>query len=180
MSQPARRLDRVLADSTLAAALAARIAAGREAAKVIAPICAEIAPQFDPFRPGNCDLRDRELRIWLRSSAQSTKLRQATPRLLAALRDHGLQVSEIKLRVQPGKVRESSCIDAPNKARLASKDGYPQKGNSALANPLAFSRKLALTLPDGALRRAVATLGQAIDRRLARMRESDQPLDEQD
>ena len=179
MNRPARRIDQILTDSAVAAALLGRIAASREAARIIAPICAEIAPDFDAFRPGSCDLRDRELRIWLRSSAQSTKLRQATPRLLAALQRQGLEVSEIKVGVQPSRVRESNCVEGPNSVQLPPEPGQNRKIARALYEaPLEFSKKLVLTLPDSPLRRAAAALGQAMTARLARMRESNQPFDE--
>ncbi len=180
MNHPARRIDQILTDSAIAAALLGRIAAGRNAARIIAPICAEIAPDFDPFRPGSCDLRERELRIWLRSSAQSTKLRQATPRLLAALQRQGLEVNEIKVGVQPRTVRESNFAKRSNSAPIPREVGQGEEKAQARYNaPLEFSRQLALTLPDSPLRRAVADLGKAVAARLARMRESDQPFDEE-
>ncbi|SPE19362.1 hypothetical protein SBBP1_10018 [Burkholderiales bacterium] len=181
MIHPARRVDQILTDSALAAALLARLAAAREAARIIAPICAEVAPDFDPLRPGNCDLRERVLRIWLRSSAHSTKLRQATPRLLASLHRHGLEVNEIKVGVQPGRVREEAPVDAPIKGAMAQigKAGEAQ-GWPKYTSPLAFAQKLALTLPDSSLRRAATNLGNAVAARLARMRELDQPFNKQD
>ncbi|HYA65623.1 MAG TPA: hypothetical protein VEE84_02990, partial [Burkholderiaceae bacterium] len=177
MNRPARRIDQILTDSAVAAALLGRIAASREAARIIAPICAEIAPDFDPFRPGSCDLRERELRIWLRSSAQSTKLRQATPRLLAALQRQGLEVNEIKVGVQPRRVREHDRFDGSNSAQLAREVEQSKAITPApYIAPLEFSRQLVLTLPDSPLRRAVAALGKAMAARLARMRESNQPF----
>jgi len=179
MSHPARRIDQILTDSAIAAALLSRLAAGREAARIIAPICAEIAPDFDPFRPGSCDLRERVLRIWLRSSAQSTKLRQATPRLIAALQRQGLEVSEIKVGVQPRRVRESNCAERSNSALFAREvEPNGKSAQTLYAAPLEFSRQLALTLPDSPLRRAATALGKALSARLARMRESNQPFDE--
>ncbi len=181
MSHPARRLDRILNDAPLAAGLMARLAAARQAALVIAPICAELAPDFDPTRPGACDLRERVLRIWLRSSAHSTKLRQAIPRMAARLNDHGLQVIEIKVGVQLGRVRESTGTDSGKKGHA--KGAIPAKRlvreNDYLV-PLAFADKLALTLPDSKLRQAVLGLQRSLQTRIAGMRESDQPLYEQD
>lgn len=179
MTHPARRIDQILTDSAMAAALLARIAAGREAARIIAPVCAEIAPDFDPFRPGSCDVRERVLRIWLRSSAQSTKLRQATPRLLAALQRQGLEVSEIKVGVQPRRVRESGCAEGSNSVQFPREAGQNKSSARTLyVAPLEFSRQLVLTLPDSPLRQAATALGKALAARLARMRESDQPFDE--
>lgn len=181
MSHPARRVDQILTDSALAASLLARLEAAREAAQIIAPICAEIAPDFDPLRPGNCDLRDGVLRLWLRSSAHSTKLRQATPRLLASLRRQGLEVNEIKVGVQPDRVREKARTDLRNNDAVARLPATGEdKAEPRYSNPLRFAQMLVLTLPDSALRRAAANLGKAMATGLARMRESDQSFDEQD
>jgi len=178
MSHTARRLDQILTDAPLSAAILARLAAARQAARIIAPICAEIAPDLDPLRPGTCDLRERVLRIWLRSSAHSTKLRQAIPRLLARLQSHGLEVSEIKVGVQLPTVREKPPANARNsgaKSELAQARGSDEA--AGYVSLLAFTQKLALTLPESGLRRAATKLGLAVDARLARMRESDQTFD---
>ena len=175
-----RRIDQILTDSLLAAPLIARLAAARQAAQAIALICAEVAPDFDPMQPGACDLREKTLRIWVRSGAHSTKLRQSSPRLVASLQLHGLEINEIKVGVQPGRVRE-------NPARNARNSGFAPTGNDAItaitsANYLAAldaSRKLALALPESGLRAAVDRLKAAIDARLARMRESDQSFEQQ-
>jgi hypothetical protein len=180
MSPPARRLDRILSDAPLAATLLARIAAAREAAQAIAPICAEVAPDFDPAKPGACDLRDQVLRIWLRSSAHSTKLRQAIPRLTAQLQGHGLKVNEIKVGVQLGRVREKSPANSGNNGPMARPfPARPARGGKEYLMPIAFSEELALTLPDSPLRRAALRLGQSLQTRLAEMRESDQTFEQQ-
>jgi hypothetical protein len=181
MNPSARRIDRILSDTPLAATLLARLAAAREAAGVIAPICAEVAPDFDPTRPGACDLREQVLRIWLRSSAHSTKLRQAIPRLTARLQSHGLKVNEIKVGVQLGRVREKKSADSRKTDRL----GRPipsttSRGGDEYLMPIAFTQKLALTLPDSELRRAAVRLGQSLQTRLAGIRESDQTFYDQD
>jgi hypothetical protein len=180
MNHPARRIDRILSDTPLAANLLARLAAARVAAGVIAPICAELAPDFDPTRPGACDLREQVLRIWLRSSAHSTKLRQAIPRLTACLQSHGLKVNEIKVGVQLGRVREKNPADSRKTDRL----GRPilpttARDGKEYLMPIAFTEKLALALPDSELRRAAVRLGQSLQTRLAGMRESDQTFNDQ-
>jgi hypothetical protein len=181
MTPTSRRVDQILTDTPLAAGLLARLAAARRAARAIAPICAGIAPDLDPLLPGCCDLREKVLRIWLRSSAHATKLRQAGPRLLACLQAQGIEVSEIKVGVQLGRVRDKPTGNAVNSAEMAhmSEGSFGLKKNEMSA-ALAFSRKLALALPDGDLRRAASRLGSAIDGRLAGIRESNQTFDEQD
>ncbi len=180
MNHNARRIDRILSDAPLAATLLARLAAAREAAGVIAPICAEVAPDFDPTRPGACDLRDHVLRIWLRSSAHSTKLRQAIPRMTARLQGHGLKVNEIKVGVQLGRVREKVMTDWEGKP--GGSPPIPGKINRTAKDyllPIAFSEKLALTLPDSDLRRAAVRLGLSLQTRLAGIRDSNQSFYDQ-
>jgi hypothetical protein len=181
MNHPARRIDRILSDAPLAASLLARLAAAREAAGVIAPICAEVAPDFDPTRPGACDLREQILRIWLRSSAHSTKLRQAIPRMTARLQSHGLKVNEIKVGVQLGRVREKSGTNLGKNAvgNLPIPETFNRVAKDYLM-PIAFSEKLALTLPDSDLRRAALRLGQSLQTRLAGIRDSNQSFYDQD
>jgi hypothetical protein len=181
MNPTARRVDQILTDTPLAASLLARLAAARQAAQVIAPICAEIAPDFDPLQPGACDLRERVLRIWLRSSAHSTKLRQTAPRLLSSLQRHGLEVNEIKVGVQLGRVREKAPADLRKSAAKALLPDRNQAANTKnFVEMREFSRKLALTLPESNLRHAVSRLGTAVEARLARMRDSDQSFNQQD
>jgi hypothetical protein len=179
MNPTARRIDQILTDTPLAATLLARLAAARQAARVIAPVCAEITPDFDPLKPGSCDLRSGVLRIWLRSSAHSTKLRQAIPRLLATLQRNNVEVSEIRVGVQPGRVREKPA------GKPGNTDPHPRlthpSSREEMASTLkmqAFSRKLALTLPNSELRCAITRFGQSIDAKLAQMRDSDQTFDE--
>ena len=180
MNPSARRLDHILNDSPLAAAILARLAAARRAALVIAPVCAELAPDFDPTRPGACDVRAGVLRIWLRSSAHSTKLRQAIPRMAALLDSQGLQISEIKVGVQLRRVREKPLADPGVKDREGRHlSASPLRKKSDYLSPLAFADKLALTLKDSDLRRAVVRLQQSLQTRLAGIRDSNQPFYQQ-
>ncbi len=180
MNHNARRLDQILTDTPLAASLLARLSAGRRAARAIAPVCAEIVPEFDPLRPGACDLRAGVLRIWLGSSAHSTKLRQALPRMQAALRGNSLEVNEIKIGIQPARLRKAPAGDALNKPPEAVNDRSTVDRRLREIHKIKdFTRKLALTLPESELRRAIARLGHVAQAELARMRESNQPFEEQ-
>jgi hypothetical protein len=180
MNPTARRIDQILTDAPIAATLLARLAAGRRAARAIAPVCAEVTPEFDPLRPGTCDLRGGVLRIWLPTNAQATRLRQALPRLAAALQGHGVEVSEIKVALQLGRVRERAPSNPRNNAADASVRSAEQTGDrQKVLEIIDFSRKLALTLPDSELRRAIVRFGRSADARLARMRDSDPSFDKQ-
>lgn len=180
MTQSARRLDRILTDVALAAALKARLAAARQAAEIIAPICAEVVPGFDPSRPGCCDLHGGVLRIRLPSSAHSTKLRQAAPRLLARLQGQGLEVNEIKVGVQLASLRWGNPVESPNSGGVMRDiDRSLTQSDLEMSRAIEFSRKLALTFPESDLGRAAARMAAAIAARLARIRESNHPFDEQ-
>lgn len=179
MKPAARRVDQILAGTPLAASLLARLSAARVAARLIAPICAELVPDFDPTWPGHCDLRGGVLRIWLGSGAHASKLRQASPRLLATLQSSGVEVSEIKIGVQLGRVRGAAPADAGKKTGNAPRSLRPRaKEKGQLIEMMEFSKKLALALPDSELRRAVDRLGRSLDARLARMRESDHSFED--
>lgn len=52
--------------------------------------------------------------------------------------------------------------------------------STQMKHALTFSRKLVLALPESPLREAAQRLAASLSGRLARMRESDQPNDQQD
>jgi hypothetical protein len=181
MSPTARSLGQALADAPAAAALMARVAASQRAAGIVAPVCAELTPEYDPNRPGACELREGVLRLYVRSNAQSAKLRQATPRLLQSLHRQGLEVSEIRFAIQPPGASEASAAAPGTDPREALPRGeLEREAARSLQAPLAFARKLALTLPTGALREAAGRLDASLRRRLARMRELGQAFEQQD
>lgn len=138
-----------------AAALLARCDTALAAGKLLAPLTREILPGIDLLAPGRCELRDGVFWIAVDSAAEATKLRQAAPRLLAALSAHGTRVYEMKTRLQ------------------AVGTSYPGQGThhpSSLGVPFApvtdlgvgAVERIAQQLPDSelqlALRRLAATL----------------------
>jgi hypothetical protein len=154
----ARAIAEALRESPGAAALLARWETSQTISRLLAPVARSVAPGMDLLAPGRCELRDGVLWIAVDSAAESAKLRQATPRLLAALSTHGLQVYEIKTRVQaggtsyPGQGREE-----------ASSTGLPfaavtDRGVRAVEHA-------AEGLPDSALGRALRRLATTLARR---------------
>jgi hypothetical protein len=160
MPDPARPLASALRDSPEAASLIARWEATQRAAQCIAPVCHSLASGFDPLDPGRCELRDAVLWLNPTSTAQSAKLRQAMPRLLLCLRSEGIQVYEIKFRVQPvvtpypgqGSSGPSSTSEA-----------WP----SATDNAVDAVSELALTVGVSPLKLAVVRLAATLRKRLA-------------
>lgn len=117
MADSARPIGAALSDSPETAALLARVGSAQRAADLIAPLASSLGCGFDP-NLGNCELRGGVLLLAVDSAAQAAKLRQAVPRFQAALSANGVQVYEIRLRVQavdstyPGQGREQASSSA--------------------------------------------------------------------
>lgn len=97
--------------------------------------------------------------ILAQSAAQAGKLRQATPRFLAVLREQGLNVSEIRIRVQP-----PGLIEANDPAGSRTTDDARNLASRRLQAKAAkdFAEKLALTLRPSPLRDAAGRLARAL------------------
>jgi hypothetical protein len=158
MPGPARAVAEALRESPGAAALLARWETAQTISRVLAPLVRSVAPGLDLLAPGRYELRDGTVWIAVESAAESSKLRQATPRMLAALGSHGLRVYEIKTRVQ------ASGTSYPGQGReLASSPGLPfspvtDRGVSAVESA-------ARELPDSALARALHRLATTLAQR---------------
>ena len=158
MSSPAKPLAEVLRNAPEAARLLARWEATQRAARSLAPVCRSLASGFDPLDPGRCELRDGVLWLTASSAAQSAKLRQAIPRLLTTLGGEGIQVYEIRVRVEPGIT------------------GYPEQGSTPPSSldagwlrPASSAGetvgKLALTVRESPLKRAIERLATTLRKR---------------
>jgi hypothetical protein len=158
MSSPAQPLAEVLRNAPEAARLLARWEATQRAARGIAPVCRLLASGFDPLVPGRCERRDGVLWLTASSTAQSAKLRQSTPRLLTTLSGEGIQVYEIRVRVEPGIT------------------GYPEQGSTPPSSldagwlrPASSAGetvgKLALTVRESPLKRAIERLATTLRKR---------------
>lgn len=161
MSSPAQPLAEVLRNAPEAARLLARWEATQRAARTIAPVCRSLASGFDPLIPGRCELRDGVLWLTASSTAQSAKLRQSVPRLLTTLGGVGIQVYEIRVRVEPGIT------------------GYPEQGTAPPSSPDAgwlnpgagagdAVGKLALTVRESPLKQAIERLAATLRKRAKR------------
>jgi hypothetical protein len=181
MTPKPRRLPDALAQSEAGFALLQRHEASQRAAAAIEPECLRIVPEFRAARSISCELRGTTLRLTAGHPAQVAKLRQAVPRLLSLLHRQGLDVIEIKIGVQPRALSSSGRPEAIAES-LASAAARPNglRGNTQIQPALAFARKLVLALPESPLRKAAQRLATSLSGGLARMRESGQPLDQQD
>jgi hypothetical protein len=161
MSSPVKPLAEVLRDAPEAARLLARWQATQRASQCIAPACRSLASGFDPLVAGRCELRDAVLWLTASSGAQSAKLRQAAPRLLTTLASEGIQVYEIRVRVDAGIT------------------GYPEQGTTAPSssdaawlrpspNAAETIRKFALTVDESPLKAAFERLAATLTKRSRR------------
>jgi hypothetical protein len=175
-SPGSRRLSDILADTPGLAALNARAQATQQVAAVIAPVCAEILPGFDPRSPGHCMLRGTRLRLFARNAPQAAKLRQSVSRLKSALQRQGFEGIEIELVVQPdlmpypGGAGTATDI-APAASTAVSETGQSAAGIQPTIAFIEFSEKLALTNKNGDLAKSAASLRDCITRAIARTRE---------
>jgi hypothetical protein len=181
MTPTPRRLQEALAQSEAGSALLHRYRASQRAASVIEAECQRIVPDFRPTQSGGCELRGTTLRLNATRPAQVAKLRQAVPSLLRLLQQTGLDVIEIKIRVQPraltSSVRRQASLPISGAGNGVEAGGMWQ---SQTNEALAFARKLALTLPDSPLRAAARRLASLLSGRLAQMRDSGEPGRQQD
>ena len=166
-----RSIADALADSP-AAPLLARLARTRQIGRLLASVVAPLAPDFDATDASACELRDGTLLLNARSPAQAAKLRQGVPGMLRLLHQSGVQVTEIRVRVQPARRSYPERSDDP-----AQESWRPATGGSddsavancgfappALAGAQSLARTLAQELPESPLRRAAQRLQASLAR----------------
>lgn len=161
MSNPAQPLAEVLRNAPEAARLLARWEATQRAARSIAPTCRSLASGFDPLVPGRCELRDGVLWLSASSTAQSAKLRQSIPRLLKTMSSDGIQVYEIRVRVEPGITGYPEQGSTPPSSLDA---GWLTPGSGAGETV----GKLALTVRASPLKTAIERLAATLRKRAKR------------
>jgi hypothetical protein len=154
---PARPIAEGLRESAGSAALLARYEAAQAIARVLQPIARSSAPGID-LQVSNVDLRDGVLWVAVRSAAESAKLRQAAPRMLAALTANGWQVYEMRTRIQAGITSyPGQGTTVPSSPEMA----FSEASNRSIATVETAARGL----PDSALRRAIERLAATLRRK---------------
>ncbi len=160
MSRTSKSLFDALGESAATASLLARIQTSERLARILAGAAVAI-PGFDPLAPGTCEVRGRTLHLRAPSSAVAAKLRQCLPSLLAALHRQGSEVSEIKVRVQPGQpaylngVTQETAMATPEQKAARLKN---------VSEARRFADTLAAQLDDGNLREALQKLSRSLKR----------------
>ena len=140
------------------AALLERWETAQAVGRVLAPVARSLAPGIDLLAQGRCDLRDGVLWIAVQSAAESAKLRQAAPRMLATLSANGWQVYEMKTRVQAGATSyPGQGTDVPSSSGTAFAT-VTDRGVAAVESA-------ARELPESPLQRAVERLAETLRRR---------------
>jgi hypothetical protein len=161
MASPARLVAATLRDAPGAASLLARWEASQAVSRVLAPLARSVLPSLDLQKPGCCELREGVLWIAVDSAAESAKLRQAAPRMLSEIISHGMQVYEMKTRVQAG----NSTYPGQGTVGASSLGiDYPP----VTAQGVAAVRDAADQLPISALQNALQRLAATLNRRCER------------
>ena len=168
MPESARQLFATLRDSPEASSLLDRIELARRAGRLLAPLAESLSTGFDPTLPGRCELREDILRLTVDSPAQAAKLRQAAPRFLAALRSQGIQVYEMRTRVQP----VDTCYPGQGTVPPSTPgEGFPPVGPET-ADAVAAA---ALSIHNGMLASALERLGLTLKRHGRRLTRAGRP-----
>lgn len=154
---PGKTLVEALAE-TPAAALIARCERADLAARLILAALGESTTR--PGQPPNlrCQIREHALLVFAPSAAQAAKLRQAIPRLLTVLRERGLNVSEIRIRIQPNLSAEPT-EGTPDALSAAANSSQPRPSAAAA---LQLAERLAATLRPSPLRDAAERLARRL------------------
>lgn len=159
MTRTDKTLAAALAEVPAVAELLSRLQASQSAARILASASPPIGGGFDPLRPGACELRGGLLLLTATSPAQAAKLRQELPRLQKLLEQQGLDLNEIKARIQPAPLTYREEVSAPARFVATPDPARPAADRaSEIAAPLRFADELALTLPESPLRDAVERL----------------------
>jgi hypothetical protein len=171
LSRNAKTLADALAEMPAAAELLARLHASQSVARTLAAAAPPIGAGFDPLRPGACELRGGHLLLTVTSPAQAAKLRQEFPRLQKLLKQQGLDLTEIRLRLQPAhkSYREEVSSEA-QVSRRADEPADSARGCAERSAALRFADELALTLPDSPLRAAAERLREMLRRQVTKSR----------
>lgn len=171
MTRTAKTLADALAEVPAVAQLLSRLQTSQSAARILAAASPPIGGGFDPLRPGVCELRGGLLLLTATSPAQAAKLRQELPRLQKLLKQQGLDLNEIKVRIQPAHLPYREEVSGPPQVLAAPNSAQPATDRTDdIAAPLRFADELALTLPDSPLRDAVQQLRAALREELTRNR----------
>jgi hypothetical protein len=147
---------------TPAAALIARCERAHQAARLIAAVLGEMQPTASASPTLDCRIREHELLVLASSVAQAAKIRQSLPRLLKALQERGLNLSEIRVRVQPDPSAEAPIPDRSAAGDRNARNPGRLRPNQACA--LCFADELARELRASPLRDAAARLAGRLRR----------------
>jgi hypothetical protein len=171
MTRDAKTLADALAETPAAAQWLSRLRASQSVARLLAAASPPVGGGFDPLRPGACELRGGLLLLTATSPAQAAKLRQEFPRLQKLLNQQGLELSEIRVRLQPARTsyREEASAAAQVPAPAEADESLTTPARDVTA-PLRFADELALTLRDSPLRTAVENLRSKLREALTRSR----------
>lgn len=159
---PTRSLAAALHDSE-AGPLLSRLALHQRIGEYIAETLGPLAQDTGCAQAGAIEQRGTSLVLRVSTTASAAKLRQTIPRVLLHLQQRGMQVTEIRVKVQPATAHQLISGNDP-----ASDVALPTGSVSQSARNPAGARALADTLsrclPDSPLQRAAQRLHDHLTR----------------
>jgi len=161
-TMPTRSLADALRDPD-AGPLLTRLALHQRIGACVAEALGPLARDTGCADPGSIEQRGSVIVLRVSTTAAAAKLRQTVPRIMTHLQQRGIQVTEIRVKVQPAPTPEPIAGTGPGHVRQSTDESgrgppFPAAGARALADTL--SR----TLPDSPLQRAVERLRKRLNR----------------
>lgn len=152
----ARSFQQIALDRSEESSIAEQLMGVRRVSRVIAPLLAGLPLGVDFTNLGNIRIRDNTIVLYVRSAAQSAKLRQLLPRISDALGRAGFR-EPVEVRIRP----EHTSIDMRQNRAI----GEPRTGNASAAQEL---RLRAQTMPDSPLKTQLLRLAATLEKSASR------------
>jgi hypothetical protein len=153
---PTRSLAAALHDSE-ASPLLSRLALHQRIGEYITETLGPLAQDTGCAQTGAIEQSGSAIVLRVATTASAAKLRQTIPRILLHLQQRGLQVTEIRVKVQPAAAQQPiSGSDPADGVTLPTESASQSARNPAGARALADT--LSRNLPDSPLQRAAERL----------------------
>ena len=153
---PTRSLAAALHDSE-AGPLLSRLALHQRIGEYITETLGPLAQDTGCAQTGAIEQRGSTVVLRVSSTASAAKLRQTIPRILLHLQQRGVQVTEIRVKVQPATVEQPISGCAPGADMALATDSASQSARNP-AGARALADTLSRSLPDSPLQRAAERL----------------------
>lgn len=153
---PTRSLAAALLDSE-AGPLLSRLAVHQRIGEYITETLGPLAQDTGCAQTGAIEQRGSTVVLRVSTTASAAKLRQTIPRILLHLQQRGVQVTEIRVKVQPAAAQQPSSGSDPVNVMVLTSDSVSQSARNP-AGARALADTLSRSLPDSPLQRAAERL----------------------